>query len=109
MTKGDAAAVGMLMDRAQMEFDRSLAPLCPSELEAPILHRVLSDPGLRRHILGGKGVGSQGDGSAQLLASTERDRAEVLTIVERDLGMRALPLTIGKTSRRQSGEFEPGV
>ena len=101
MAEGDLARIGMLMDRAQREFDRSLAPLCPSELEAPLLHGVLSDARIRGHILGGKGVGSQGDGSAQLLARTEEDRAEVLSIVEEDLGMRALPLTI-KASREPS-------
>lgn len=50
---------GSLMCEAQREFDARAAPLCPSELASPVLHRVLSHPPIQQLIFGGKGVGSQ--------------------------------------------------
>lgn len=62
---------------------------------APIVHhRVPDHEGIRSRIWGGKGVGSQGDGSAQLLARSEEDRRAVIEIVARDLFISALPLTL---------------
>ena len=68
MNAGDDESVGRLMTEAQSIFDRQIAPACPAELEAPRLHVVLAHPFARAHSWGGKGVGSQGDGSAQLVA-----------------------------------------
>jgi UTP-glucose-1-phosphate uridylyltransferase/mevalonate kinase len=95
LRKGDAERLGGLMTEAQALFDRYAAPACPEELNAPVLHRVLGHERLRPHIWGGKGVGSQGDGSAQLLARSLTDQRAVVEIVERDLGMSGLPLTLG--------------
>eukprot|EP00962_Isochrysis_galbana_P060089 scaffold34096_cov67-Isochrysis_galbana.AAC.1 len=47
------------MDEAQSLFDRYAMPVCPSQLTAPNLHRVLGHAPLRKHIWGAKGVGSQ--------------------------------------------------
>ena len=63
---GDVRAVGALMTEAQAIFDAQVAPACP-ELRAPRLHEVLAHPAARELALGGKGVGSGGDGSAQLV------------------------------------------
>ena len=52
---------------AQQAFDAHATPMCPAQLTAPNLHRVLSYAPLQSHIWGGKGVGSQGDGTCQLL------------------------------------------
>ena len=38
----DAEKIGALMTEAQAEFDKHLQPACPSQLTAPILHRVLN-------------------------------------------------------------------
>ncbi len=86
--------LGNLMKEAQDFFDRYAAPACPEELTAPVLHRVLSYPPLQPHIWGGKGVGSQGDGTAQLLARSQADQQAVIEIIERDLEMPCLQLTI---------------
>jgi UTP-glucose-1-phosphate uridylyltransferase len=45
-------------------------------------------------VWGGKGVGSQGDGSAQFIARSEADQQAVIEILERDLGMPCLKLTL---------------
>jgi hypothetical protein len=58
------------MDEAQSLFDRYAMPVCPSQLTAPNLHRVLSHASLRKHIWGAKGVGSQASG--RLIASVSR-------------------------------------
>jgi UTP-glucose-1-phosphate uridylyltransferase/mevalonate kinase len=91
---GDAERIGALMVEAQVFFDRYAMPACPEELTAPVLHRVLSYEPLKPHIWGGKGVGSQGDGAAQLIARSEIDQQAVIKIIERDLGMPCLPLTL---------------
>jgi UTP-glucose-1-phosphate uridylyltransferase/mevalonate kinase len=91
---GDAERIGALMVEAQGFFDRYAAPVCPEELTAPVLHRVLGYESLKPHIWGGKGVGSQGDGTAQIIARSEADQQAVIEIIERDLGMSCLPLTL---------------
>ncbi|MEC7985352.1 MAG: GHMP kinase, partial [Myxococcota bacterium] len=85
--KGALKELGELMNLAQELFDLHLEPACPSELSAPKLHSVLRNPLLKPHILGGKGVGSQGDGSAQFLVKDEQTQADVMDIIENQLGL----------------------
>ena len=94
LQKGDAERLGALMVEAQAFFDRYAAPACPEELTAPVLHRVLNYEPLFPHIWGGKGVGSQGDGTAQFVARSEAARQAVIEIIHRDLGMPCLELTL---------------
>jgi galactokinase len=96
---GDAARLGALMVTAQVNFDRYATPACPDELEAPLLHDILSHPALAPHIWGGKGVGSQGDGAAQFVARSAKDQRATAEIVREKLGMDALTLTINPRSR----------
>jgi UTP-glucose-1-phosphate uridylyltransferase/mevalonate kinase len=91
---GEAERLGTLMVEAQTFFDRYAAPACPEELTAPVLHRVLNYEPLKPHIWGGKGVGSQGDGAAQFIARSEADQRAVIEIMERDLAMPCLTLTL---------------
>lgn len=91
---GDAQRLGTLMGEAQAFFDRYATPACPEELTAPVLHKVLSYEPLKPHIWGAKGVGSQGDGTAQFLARSADDQQAVMEIIERDLGMSCLKLTL---------------
>jgi galactokinase len=95
---GDAAGLGSLMVEAQRIFDRWVAPACPEELTAPALHRLLEHPGLQPLIHGGKGVGSQGDGAAQLLCRGSEAQRAVMAMVEDELAMAALPLTIPRNT-----------
>jgi UTP-glucose-1-phosphate uridylyltransferase/mevalonate kinase len=91
---GNAERLGALTVEAQAFFDRYATPACPEELTAPVLHRVLNYEPLKPHIWGGKGVGSQGDGTAQFIARSETDQQAVIEIIERDLGMPCLTLTL---------------
>jgi len=91
---GDVEQLGALMVEAQGFFDRYATPACPEELTAPVLHRVLDYAPLRAHIAGGKGVGSQGDGTAQFLCRSAEDQQAVIQIIERDLALPCLSLTL---------------
>jgi len=91
---GDGRRLGELMTESQSFFDRYATPACPEELTAPVLHKVLGHEALKSHIWGCKGVGSQGDGTAQFLARSESDQQAVIEIIERDLEMPCLGLTI---------------
>lgn len=92
--QGNAEELGSLMREAQTEFDMHLMPACPSQLKAPILHKLLQFKSIQNHIFGGKGVGSQGDGTGQLLAKDEKSQKRVMEIVENELNMSCLPLVI---------------
>ena len=95
--QGDAEGLGALMGAAQAEFDTSVAPACPSQLTAPVLHRLLEDKAIAGLTLGGKGVGSQGDGSAQFLVADVFRQRELIELLDRRYGMTGLPLTIPRT------------
>lgn len=79
MREGRIEDLGKLMTEAQDVFDKYIAPNCPSQLKSPKLHATLSDPNILPFVYGGKGVGSQGDGSIQFLA---KDEACQLKLVE---------------------------
>ena len=99
LERGDARRIGELMNRAQAEFDRCVGPLCPEELAAPVLHKLLSQEKIKPYIYGGKGVGSQGDGSAQLIAKDRNSQKKAMEIIERELKMACLPLVISSRQK----------
>jgi UTP-glucose-1-phosphate uridylyltransferase/mevalonate kinase len=95
--RGDGERLGALMEEAQREFDSHLGPACPTELAAPILHEAMQHPSIRPFVWGAKGVGSQGDGTAQFLARSREAQRRVMHIVQEQMGMEALALTIPRT------------
>jgi galactokinase len=95
VTAGDGRRLGELMTEAQVAFDESIGPHCPGELASPRLHEVLGLPELADHVFGGKGVGSQGDGTAQFVARDIATRDAAMAIIERRFPqMKCWPLTI---------------
>jgi galactokinase len=90
---GNSEKIGMLMCEAQDVFDRFVAPACLEELTAPRLHQVLSFPKIQHLVWGGKGVGSQGDGSAQFVAKSKQEREEAIEILKK-LDVECLKLDI---------------
>jgi UTP-glucose-1-phosphate uridylyltransferase len=94
LRNSDGESLGKLMVEAQKFFDRYATPACPEELTAPVLHNILAHESLKPHIWGGKGVGSQGDGTAQFITHSQADQQAVIEILERDLGVECLELTI---------------
>ncbi len=92
---GDAEEIGMLMKQAQTEFDQYLIPVCVEELTAPVLHSLLNYPPIQDYIFGGKGVGSQGDGTAQFIVKNEECQEKIIEIINRDFPqMQCLKMTI---------------
>ena len=96
--QGNPSLLGALMAQAQRSFDTAAVPNCPSQLTSPVLHALMQDVVLvgsshahcsgfehERHqeqveprakhadisslALAVKGIGSQGDGSAQVSTS----------------------------------------
>ena len=96
---GNAEEIGKLMKKAQEEFDKNCIPICPSQLTAPVLHKVLNYEPIQPFILGGKGVGSQGDGAAQFIVKDEESQNKVIEIMEKNLKLPCLKLTL-ETGRK---------
>merc|ERR550532_1801773 len=85
------------MTEAMEQFDARAQPVCPSQLTAPVLHKCMSHKPLQDLMFGCKGIGAGGDGSCQILAKSKEAAAEIIKIVETDLNMEAMMLTIGKS------------
>ncbi|MFP8882133.1 MAG: GHMP kinase [Myxococcota bacterium] len=94
LAAGNSRGLGELMTTAQQVFDEFVAPAC-SELVAPRLHEVLADDAVGELGWGGKGVGSQGDGCAQIVTRGANERDILASELESRLGVRCLALTLG--------------
>lgn len=98
--EGDDERLGRLMTQSQQNFDRLLAPSCPEELSAPLLHQLLNMQELQPLIYGGKTVGSGGDGTAQFVARSQADRHKAMSLIaQRFPQMQCFPLTIEAIGR----------
>lgn len=93
MREGRVEELGLLMSEAQNVFDEYVAPMCPEQLNSPKLHAILKDEKIKKWTFGGKGVGSQGDGSVQFLARSKEDQESLIEYLRKE-GMNAYPLTI---------------
>ncbi|MEE9368100.1 MAG: sugar phosphate nucleotidyltransferase [Pontiella sp.] len=96
---GNVALIRQLMNEAQAKFDEYLQPACPTQLTSPVLHKLLAYEPIQPLILGGKGVGSQGDGTAQCLVKDQPSQEKVIEIIERDLKMPCMKLDIESLNR----------
>lgn len=107
LEQGNVEKLGALMNQAQQEFDDYVAPACPEELKAPLLHQLLRHPPLQPYIYGGKGVGSQGDGTAQLLALDQVSQTQAIALIKRDFPqMRCYPLDIPRSQTRSENKLK---
>ena len=91
---GDAEGLGKLMTEAQQLFDTKVAPMSPEELKSPVLHSVLNDPEVKKYTYGAKGVGSQGDGTVQLLAKDEDTQKALVDYLQNVRHMTTYTLTL---------------
>ena len=107
--EGDGQRIGMLMGEAQAFFDELILPVCPSELTAPKLHEVLEYPGIQSLVWGGKGVGSQGDGSAQFIAKGRKEQIVLIEKLERELDVACLDLTILPRKKKAASVDKSGI
>ena len=79
---GSIKKLGLLMNKAQLVFDKNVSEYS-SELKAPRLHHLIFFLKKIEGVLGIKGVGSQGDGMAQVLVEKERVQ-DIKKIVEKN-------------------------
>lgn len=93
--KGNALALGQLMTKHQQEFDNYVLPFSYEQLRSIKLHNLLADSTIINHTYGGKGVGSHGDGSAQLIARSYDDQQYLLQYLVH-LGYGCYEITIKK-------------
>jgi len=92
---GDAQQIGELMTASQQIFDELVAPNSPEQLASPILHSLLTFDEIAEHVYGGKGVGSQGDGTAQFVARSACDRDQAIAKIHAAFEQtQCFPLTI---------------
>ena len=94
LKRGDAEEIGRLMNRAQSVFDTMVAPACPSELTSPKLHEIMHDRTVASLALGVKGVGSQGDGTVQMICKGPTEQEKLVEYLNETLGLDAYPFTI---------------
>lgn len=94
ISSGEVEKLGQLMIEAQELFDRKVAPMCPVELTAPVLHSILNDETVKKLTFGAKGVGSQGDGTVQFLAKDEDTQKELIEYLTKEKGMTSFSLTL---------------
>lgn len=94
INKGDSEALGSLMTEAQKLFDEKVAPMSPEELKSPVLHSVINDPEVKKLTYGVKGVGSQGDGTVQLLAKDEETQQALVDYLTNVRKMTTYTLTL---------------
>lgn len=93
---GDILSLGKLMIDYQDNFDYFVS-WTSSELTAPVLHKLFNDEFIKQHCIGYKGMGSQGDGSAQLLVIDEVEQEKVVEYINSSTSFTAYASVICKT------------
>ena len=94
--QGDTKKLGKLMTYAQKIFDETMIKYCPSELNSKKLHTILEDSVVKKYSYGGKGVGSQGDGSVQFVVKDEKSQLLLKKYLENQYNLDVYPIKIEK-------------
>jgi galactokinase len=98
LRNGNPEALGQVLVEAQKSFREHMIEICPDQLTSPKLYRVLADERLQPHIYGGKGVGSQGDGSIQFLCKNAESQKAVCEILKQELDCTPFPMNLKGSS-----------
>ena len=105
--KGDTNLLANMMTSAQASFDAGAMLVCPSQLKSPYLHRAIDKLSEVPGALAVKGVGSQGDGSVQILCEDAAAQARVMErLSQSDIGAEGFYLTLSTRSEKRGGERE---
>lgn len=89
---GNKERLGKILQEAQLLID-NMKVVC-SEFNAPILHKTLSDQYIKSLSYGGKGIGSGGDGSIQILAKDKQSQQLLIDYINNTLKMEAFGVDI---------------
>lgn len=90
---GQIDELGNVMKEAQEVFDKYVA-MKSKELRGEKLHSILNDTKVKTLALGGKGVGSQGDGSVQFIVRDKMKQEELKKYLESKYSLKSYYLTI---------------
>ncbi len=90
---GNIEEIGRLFTKSQEEIDAAGIPIC-SEYKAPVLHSVLEDEYIQELSYGARGIGSGGDGSAQILAKDRKSQEKILKYLNETLKMNAFSYNV---------------
>ena len=105
ITHGDICKLAECMKSAQTSFDSAGTLMCPSELSSPRLHEIIEDESLYKcGALAIKGVGSQGDGSVQILCQSKESQAQVMNRLK-ELNCDPFALTIPGSSHNDNNNI----
>jgi UTP-glucose-1-phosphate uridylyltransferase/mevalonate kinase len=94
LERGNPHRIGELMNEAQSIFDNMVIPASLQELSSPKLHSVLQDKLVKDLTWGGKGVGSQGDGTVQFIARGKQEQSALIEYLSKELMLEAYPFDI---------------
>ena len=92
LKSNDIKTVGQLLNAYQMLFDEHLTQYC-DELKAPLLHNFIDCMKHHSDVLACKGVGSQGDGFAQILLTDKNKAREIIQFVKQKYGYQCYLIT----------------
>ena len=92
LNSNDIKTVGQLLNEYQMLFDEHLTQYC-DELKAPLLHNFIDCMKHHSDVLACKGVGSQGDGFAQILLTDKNKAREIIQFVNQKYGYQCYLIT----------------
>jgi galactokinase len=89
LRQGSPETLGSVFNEYQVAFRTALGPACPTELTSPRLYELLSSEKVKGFVHGGKGVGSQGDGTIQFVCRSAPDQALLVHHLEHHEGCHA--------------------
>ena len=111
---GNIAILASAMNDAQIAFDKSAMYICPEQLTSPKLHSVISfllaQDSMELGALAVKGVGSQGDGSVQVLCKDNASQQAILSVLQDKFSCDGFVLTLppSETSLKETGSTAMG-
>lgn len=92
---GNVLELGYVLNNFQKNFDKKVA-VFSDELKAPRLHGLIEYSSMIDGVLACKGVGSQGDGMAQLLVESESKVDEIIEIIRERFQYECYKLKVGQ-------------
>lgn len=96
LDSGDVLEFGHVLNKFQNSFDENVA--CFSEeLRAPRLHKLMDYCSNMEGVIACKGIGSQGDGMAQILLDSCHSSSEITKNIRNKLGMDCYSYRIGQS------------
>jgi len=98
MKVGNIEKIGRLMNYSQRLIDESAGLIC-DELKAPILHKVMRDPNIKNWSYGSRGIGSNGDGSIEILARNEKCQKKIEEYLKDEYDMNTFSCSFNPTHK----------